>query len=128
MPHAHDVQPQKWSDLQVLYDDGHSSVIFGRYNSTPTLGMRWNGDGDAQGFPSQGSHPVWHVVPGFLHEHILDGVVQELFFRYESNGEDIEEGLLACNRASETLVKTPHSQRVLDAILAKNRGPESLRS
>lgn len=60
---AEDVQPQRWSAGQVLFDDGAYSVISGDYQeedgtSSPDLGERWNGGEDYPGFPNQGKYPT----------------------------------------------------------------------
>lgn len=78
MPAAADVKPGKWSNIRVLFDNGWYSVIAGEFEGDYDLGQRWNGDDDSAGFPSQGGHPTWHVVPKFLARPILLGLQKEL--------------------------------------------------
>lgn len=78
MPAAEDVQPGKWSDLVVLFDNSWYSVVAGKYEAEPALGERWNGEGDGPGFPSQGGHPTFHVVPDFLQIPLIHGLIHEL--------------------------------------------------
>ena len=80
MPSAIDVVPAKWSKCAVLFDNGEYSVISGIYEERPprVLGERWNGVGEAPGFPSQGGNPTWHVVPEFLAVPLLHGILDEL--------------------------------------------------
>lgn len=78
MPSASDVRPGKWSSICVLFDNGWYSVISGEYEDEYALGERWNGDDDRPGFPSQGGHPIWHVVPDFLRVALLGGLRDEL--------------------------------------------------
>jgi hypothetical protein len=73
---GHDVRPEKWSDVADLFDDGEYSAIWGRYNSgRKCLGVRWNGEEDEVGYPSQGGNPLWFVEPSYLTEHILHALL-----------------------------------------------------
>jgi len=58
------------TQYEFLYDDGEYSVIWGKYENTPALGVRWN-DGTEVGYPRQGAHPTWYVEPDFLAISIL---------------------------------------------------------
>jgi hypothetical protein len=78
MPKATDVNPGKWSEIKVLFDDGTYSVVEGKYEGQPALGERWNGGANGHGFPNQGGNPLWHVVPQFLCRAVLHGVIDEL--------------------------------------------------
>lgn len=73
MHNASDVNPDKWQDLIVLYDDGSYSAIWGIYEKREhkSLGVRWNGEPDNDGYPSQGGNPLWYVEPALLTEAIL---------------------------------------------------------
>lgn len=71
MPSAKDVTPQKWTNIEVLFDDGSYSVISGIYNDQFCLGERWNGDKDSYGFPHQADKPIWHIVPSYFRIPIL---------------------------------------------------------
>ena len=75
MPKAKDVNPQKWSNKIVIYDDGSYSAIWGNYDgaSERCLGVRWN-----DGYPSQGGNPLWYVEPGFVTESILLFILSQL--------------------------------------------------
>lgn len=80
MPAAKNVNPQKWSDLTVLFDNGTHSVASGRYEGDPAIGIRWNGAQDPEndpGFPNQGGNPTWHVVPDILEKPILKALLSE---------------------------------------------------
>ena len=80
MPSADVVQPRKWRNKKVLFDNKQYSVISGLYagGSHRVLGERWNG-GDADlGFPNVAGNPVWHVVPEFLAIQVLIGLLDEL--------------------------------------------------
>ena len=72
MPSGSTVRPQKWSNVINLYDDGTSSAIWGHYDNSQNkcLGVRWNGTTN-QGYPNQGSNPLWYVEPDFLTKNIL---------------------------------------------------------
>lgn len=78
MPSASEVTPGKWSDIRVLFDNGWYSVIAGEYEGEYAMGERWNGDEGEPGFPSQGGHPLWHVVPDFLRPAVLAALRDEL--------------------------------------------------
>ena len=78
MPAAIDVSPQKWTNLRVLFDNGVYSVVAGEYEDERALGQRWNGEEGESGYPTQGSNPLWHVVPGFLAVPVLYAVLHEL--------------------------------------------------
>lgn len=63
------VKPQKYAKVEVLYDDGgyESKCIEGisiakltaHGEDAPFYGIRWNGTGDAVGYPFQGGNPLW---------------------------------------------------------------------
>jgi len=78
MPAATKVRPRKWNNIRVLFDNGWYSVIVGHYEGEHKLGQRWNGEKGHVGFPSQGGHPTWHVVPPFLVHSLLLGLRDEL--------------------------------------------------
>ena len=79
---ANEVAPQKWRQdlsypIRVLYDDGKYSVIWGKYEDTKSLGVRWNGGTDV-GYPGQGAHPTWYVEPDFIAISILQRIFRLL--------------------------------------------------
>lgn len=78
MPSAKEVTPQKWTEIEVLFDDGSYSVISGIYNDQFCLGERWNGDKDSYGFPHQADKPIWHIVPSYFRLPILYKVLDLL--------------------------------------------------
>jgi hypothetical protein len=81
MPSSAEVVPGDWRTPTlpiVLFDNGEYSVISGYYQGNSTLGERWNGCDGNIGFPNQAGHPLWHVVPHFLHVPLLHGLLDEL--------------------------------------------------
>lgn len=57
------VKPRKFSVKKVIYDVNGFSIAFGEWDGHRTcLGMRWNGDTDAAGFPSVFGNPQWFMV------------------------------------------------------------------
>ncbi|MHA1942227.1 MAG: hypothetical protein ACW97P_10975 [Candidatus Hodarchaeales archaeon] len=78
MVRAREVNPNKWQNMVILFENDDYSVISGEYEGTHSLGERWNGQGDDIGFPSQGGNPLWHVVPPLLALPVLHGILQEL--------------------------------------------------
>lgn len=76
---ANEVRPQKWLwdknyPIRVLYDDEEYSIIWGKYENTRALGVRWNG-GTEIGYPGQGAHPTWYVEPDFIAIVILQRIL-----------------------------------------------------
>ncbi len=73
MYRAEDVNPSKWQNHTVLYDDETYSAIWGNYEGRQhkSLGVRWNGETGNSGYPSQGKYPLWYVEPELLTEAIL---------------------------------------------------------
>lgn len=77
---ADEVTPQKWRQdenyrIRILYDDGEYSVIWGKYEETRALGVRWNGGTTEIGYPGQGAHPTWYVEPDFIAISILQRIL-----------------------------------------------------
>jgi len=68
MANAIDVQPQKWKDIIILFDDNCYSACWGYYDKSEqrVLGVRWN-----DGYPSQGKNPLWYVEPKIVTKSIL---------------------------------------------------------
>lgn len=129
MPRAHEVTPQKWDHIEVLYDDHSSSVVFGHYQSdpdgdrVPALGIRWNGGGGHPGYPNYMGNPLWHVVPDFLRENVIEGVREELLLRHEQEGTDIADGLRACTKAYDTLIDKPRHHKIYEAVMNSSSSP-----
>lgn len=76
---AKEVRPQKWLwhenyPIRILYDNSEYSVIWGKYENTKALGVRWNGGKDV-GYPSQGGYPTWYIEPDFIAITILENLL-----------------------------------------------------
>lgn len=78
MPAGDAVRPGRWEGIVVLFDNNEYSVIAGNYDGNHRLGQRWNGPGNAAGFPSQGGHPIFHVTPPYLSRTLLVGLLEVL--------------------------------------------------
>lgn len=84
MPRAEQVRPKRWSQIRILFDNNSYSLISGTYRhddgtqEDDCIGERWNGQSTVLGFPNVSGHPVWHVVPKFLKEPVLKGLLKEL--------------------------------------------------
>lgn len=59
------VKPGKFKKHTVVYDNGQFSIAFGEWDTQKELrlAMRWNGDGNSIGYPSQGGNPLWFQLP-----------------------------------------------------------------
>ena len=79
MPAGSDVRPQRWENMLDLYDDGEFSAVWGTYDNSPPrrLGVRWNGESNV-GYPNQGEHPLWYVLPDWLEKMILLGFCDKI--------------------------------------------------
>ena len=61
----HLVKPGSWDNIRIILNDiswGYS-VMYGKFNGTYCLGIRWNGNGNDRGYPGQGPYPLWFVLP-----------------------------------------------------------------
>jgi len=72
-----DVQSPKrhWALIHVLFDGGenNSSLAIGRWDGSPVLAMRWNGNQESPlGNPQSRGLPTWFVVPDQHWKQILD--------------------------------------------------------
>ena len=78
---AEDVKPRKWMKdenypIRVLYDDGEYSVIWGKYDNKPALGVRWNeSENSESGYPYGRGGPEWYVEPNFIAIVILNRIL-----------------------------------------------------
>ena len=72
----------------MLFDNGWYSVVAGKYEDEPAIGERWNGEGSNAGFPSQGGHPTFHVVPRFLCVGLLHGLLDQMARKPHPGHED----------------------------------------
>jgi hypothetical protein len=75
MPSATDVNLGKWMVFRNCR----------KIRREKNFGERWNGDGEGYGFPSQGKHPTFHVIPPFLRRHVLNGILEELLRNENEN-------------------------------------------
>ena len=82
MINAKDVNPRKWrrrgvSTIGVLFDNNVHSIIWGELEGVKTLGIRWNGTPQqVKGYPQQGGNPLWHNVPDYIAEAILEKLLK----------------------------------------------------
>jgi hypothetical protein len=83
MPSGNSVRPEKWTNVQDLFDDGTYSAIWGNYDNSSRrcLGVRWNGSYGKLGFPNQAGNPIWYIERDFLAKPIL----LELYFQVSKN-------------------------------------------
>lgn len=78
---AEKVKPKDWLDenyiILILYDNEEEnySVIWGKYKSHKTLGVRWRSGATQRGYPGQGGHPTWYVEPDFIAITILQRIL-----------------------------------------------------
>jgi len=79
MPRADEVRPGKWSEIEVLYDDGEYSLIVGTWMKTDrAFGERWDGGPGEMGYPSTHGYPQFHVVPEFRQRSALHDCLDTL--------------------------------------------------
>jgi hypothetical protein len=73
MPAGRNVNPKKWKNLLLLYDDREYSAVWGYYDNSPRrrLGVRWNDNPAPLGYPKQSKYPLWYVEPDWLARTIL---------------------------------------------------------
>jgi hypothetical protein len=58
------VRPGKFHQHTIIYDDGNFSIAYGIWdNSEKRVAMRWNGEDNEIGYPSQGGNPLWFQLP-----------------------------------------------------------------
>jgi len=68
-----------WSLTRVLefgeHPDSHGdrvAIAIGRWEGSPCLGMRWNGDADRPiGTPQSRGLPTWFIIPKRLHDGVI---------------------------------------------------------
>lgn len=63
-----------WELEEVIYENRSWSLVCGRFEGYPAVGIRWNGNGtDKKGFPvSSGQDPVWFVLPPELADSVRE--------------------------------------------------------
>lgn len=58
------VKPAKFRVHTVIYNNGYFSIAYGYWeDGEKRLAMRWNGNDDEIGYPSQGGNPLWFQLP-----------------------------------------------------------------
>jgi len=59
------VKPAKFKSHTVIYNDGDFSVAYGIWeeDGSKRIAMRWNGNDEEIGYPSQGGNPLWFQMP-----------------------------------------------------------------
>jgi hypothetical protein len=73
MPQPSTVRPHNFEVVDVIYNLNGFSIAWGIWEDcTYRLGMRWNGEGEDQGYPKTFGNPVWFMLPqeltlSFLH-------------------------------------------------------------
>jgi len=87
MPKGKDVQPKKWKELVILFDDSFYSICWGTFEGKRySMGQRWN-----ENYPRQGSSPTWYRIYPELVKCTLEGL-KDLILKSEhlSHEEKIE--------------------------------------
>jgi len=98
MPFGKHVRPQKWTNVIDLYDDGVYSAIWGDYSNTGScLGVRWNNEFGAMGYPNLGPNPTWYIEPPRIARMILLDLCDRVIKKPEhGNLENILKALSQC--------------------------------
>ena len=104
---AVEVKPQKWFwdenyPIRILFDDNVYSVIWGKYENSKVMGVRWNGE-DEIGFPSQGRNPIFHIEPDFIALSILQNL--QLMYYNKNQFVDIDAVMYAITELTEKIKK-----------------------
>ena len=102
MPSAINVKPNKWTNIQVLFDNGEYSVVMGDFEGTLCLGERWNGSENEVGYPNQGNNPLWHVIHEFFSIPILHKLLDLHLSTNTIDDEKINLILLALRKFQES--------------------------
>ncbi|MCR8560922.1 hypothetical protein KXD93_24910 [Mucilaginibacter sp. BJC16-A38] len=60
-----DVTPAKFHVHTIIYNNDGFSVAYGVWedDKSKRLAMRWNGNNEEIGYPSQGGNPLWFQLP-----------------------------------------------------------------
>lgn len=77
MPDPQFVNPSNFTQTRVLYNHDGFSIVFGTWNEDGDLkvAMRWNGEGEDQGYPKLFGHPQWFIIHPDIAENILVGLL-----------------------------------------------------
>ena len=72
-------RPQKFNDRIVIYDDGDICLAYGTYDGDEKkcVGIRWNHGKSEKGFPVQGQHPYFVVLPFYIGDILLKGIYED---------------------------------------------------
>ncbi len=90
----------KWEDVIDLYDDGEYLAIWGRYEGSLSLGVRWNGTNGKCGFSNQGENALWHVEPYFLARQILQTLLYRVISAPIQRRDEYVQNILSALRQS----------------------------
>lgn len=75
MPQPSSVNPHNFKVVEIIYNLNGFSVAWGIWeDETYRIAMRWNGDGDDQGYPKTFGNPVWFMLPQELTLPILQSM------------------------------------------------------
>jgi hypothetical protein len=96
MPDPHDVKPDNWESIEVIYDDGDFSAISGKWKGRGRIGLRWNGDQSLLGFPESFGSPDWFIVPHFLTENVLLSLLRKLQGNKDPECEVYRDAVMGC--------------------------------
>lgn len=112
---AKDVKPGKWDNapIRVLFDDGEYSVIWGEYDGTLALGVRWNnGEDGVIGYPKSAfGHPAWYVEPDFIAITIIQRILSMAIDKIEKpEYYNIDNIMIALKELTEKLVHPTKAQ------------------
>lgn len=78
MVRAVTVNPDDWSNINIIFENEYYAVISGNYQGDHALGERWSGEGNELGYPNSRGKPLWYVIPRFLAIWLLHGLLHEL--------------------------------------------------
>jgi hypothetical protein len=75
MPKPEDVNPSNFEVIEVVYNLNGFSIAWGIWEEgNHRLAMRWNGNGDDQGYPKTFGNPVWFILPQELSFPLLQAL------------------------------------------------------
>ncbi len=75
MPQPSTVNPHNFKVVEIIYNLNGFSVAWGIWeDETYRLAMRWNGQGNGQGYPKTFGNPVWFMLPQALSLPILQSL------------------------------------------------------
>ena len=78
MPRPEEVNPNNFKVQKVLFNNGSFSIAYGLWDSNEkVIAMRWNGEGEDQGYPKSFGNPMWFIVHDDLKNMIIKGLIDE---------------------------------------------------